>query len=374
MITNNICTIQDNTDIIKNVSFEDFVSGNAKAIVNAARVSFNNIDHEPFNKKDEKLVEYLKAHEHKSPFFHLQKTFAVSSIEWNMFCIFVMRNPLQNIFTQDELSSVKFYVDQTNPKELFTYITISQWFYSKLLQYADVMDFQVNVIQEDFSKIKNKQAEIIKGFNHVYNTITNPFKNLTLCLFEPTFDWLKTRANILEASRIFIASAIVETPLFVFNQLVKHRKAEVNAISYRYVKPTKKKFWQPTQWRKQAETNKQGSSKTEFVEESEVYKIENNGCGNIIETEISYNSILCDANKWYNAQIKNEMCGELARIALPQSTFTSFVWTFDLYTFARICKLRISPNAQLETQEVVEEVLKIVKARYPIIEDLIRLF
>jgi thymidylate synthase ThyX len=61
---------------------------------------------------------------------------------------------------------------------------------------------------------------------------------------------------ILEASRLLTFNCLIETPLFVFNQLVKHRKAEVNTRSYRYVKDAELEFYQPKKWRKQSENNK----------------------------------------------------------------------------------------------------------------------
>jgi thymidylate synthase (FAD) len=39
---------------------------------------------------------------------------------------------------------------------------------------------------------------------------------------------------------------------------------------------------------------------------------------------------------------------------LPQNMMTEWIWSGSLAAFARVCKLRLDPHAQKETQEVAQ--------------------
>jgi len=46
---------------------------------------------------------------------------------------------------------------------------------------------------------------------------------------------------------------------------------------------------------------------------------------------------------------------------LPQNTMTTWIWSGSLMAFARVCKQRLDPHAQLETQEVAKMIADIVE-------------
>jgi len=50
----------------------------------------------------------------------------------------------------------------------------------------------------------------------------------------------------------------------------------------------------------------------------------------------------------YNALLEADVAPEVARMILPQSMHTEFIETASLYAYARLCKLRLSPDAQHE--------------------------
>ena len=52
---------------------------------------------------------------------------------------------------------------------------------------------------------------------------------------------------------------------------------------------------------------------------------------------------------------------EQARTILPLNLNTTFIWTGSLYAFLRLCQLRLKPDAQQETREVVQEMLNCIK-------------
>jgi len=57
---------------------------------------------------------------------------------------------------------------------------------------------------------------------------------------------------------------------------------------------------------------------------------------------------------------------EQARMVLPQNTYTEWYWTGSLYAFARVCNLRCQPDAQLETQEVCEEIDSLSQEKFEV--------
>ena len=65
--------------------------------------------------------------------------------------------------------------------------------------------------------------------------------------------------------------------------------------------------------------------------------------------------------KAYDELIELGVSKEQARSVLPLNLNTTMIWTGSLYSFIRLCKQRLKPDAQAETRMVVEEMLKQVK-------------
>jgi thymidylate synthase ThyX len=165
-------------------------------------------------------------------------------------------------------------------------------------------------------------------------------------------DWFLTmQSSLYKASRIPYLSFRITTSIVVADQLKKHSGPQ-NQISYRYVTSILA-FFIPNKWRKKSPSNKQGSLQNEFVKEKKVMFF------------LGFKWILKIIQKWYEMNIANKVCGEQARMLLPVATYTSFVWTLTLQDYARICYLRLKPDAQLETREVVEQIYELCKAEYP---------
>jgi len=57
---------------------------------------------------------------------------------------------------------------------------------------------------------------------------------------------------------------------------------------------------------------------------------------------------------------------EQARMVLPQGMFTEWFWTGSMSAWARICKLRISDDAQKESKEIAEMIDKECNKLWPI--------
>ena len=132
----------------------------------------------------------------------------------------------------------------------------------------------------------------------------------------------------------------IKAPIFVARQLVKHQVGGVwNEVSRRYV-DDEPEFWFPTEWRgKPTDGAKQGSAG--LLEDQE-------GWTSDFQNETKY------ALSQYQAAIEYGMAPEQARMVLPQNTMTEWIWTGSLAFFARVCKLRLDPHAQKETQEIAQ--------------------
>jgi thymidylate synthase (FAD) len=51
---------------------------------------------------------------------------------------------------------------------------------------------------------------------------------------------------------------------------------------------------------------------------------------------------------------------------LPQSMHTEFIETASLYAYARLCKLRLSPDAQVEIREYAQAVSDLLEKAFPV--------
>lgn len=132
----------------------------------------------------------------------------------------------------------------------------------------------------------------------------------------------------------------VKAPIFVARQLFKHKVGLTeNEISRRYV-DTVPEFYVPDVWRKRAENVKQGSSDEGVV--GQMNKLHR------------YYDFLEEVLHLYDQMIKEGVAPEQARMILPQSMYTEWYWTGSMSAFARVCKLRLDPHAQKETQMIAQ--------------------
>jgi len=144
----------------------------------------------------------------------------------------------------------------------------------------------------------------------------------------------------------------ISAPLFVARQLVKHQVGLVwNEVSRRYV-DSMPEFYITNRWRSRAEDKKQGSGEALVPLEGKDYAYIQNA-----------NVACIDA---YTHLLGLGVAPEQARMVLPQSMYTEWYWTGSLYAFARVCKLRISSDAQEETKEIAQGISKQALERFPV--------
>lgn len=160
----------------------------------------------------------------------------------------------------------------------------------------------------------------------------------------------------------------IKAPVFVARQMVKHQVGlSWNEESRRYI-DEEPEFHLPNKWRAKPEGSiKQGSGNGEVAQ----YVFTEFGKGHpfaygidesaeeVVEAHTKY------ALKVYNALLYANVAPEQARMVLPLNTMTNWIWSGSLMAFARVCRQRLDPHAQLECQEVAQQINKIIEPLYP---------
>ena len=141
----------------------------------------------------------------------------------------------------------------------------------------------------------------------------------------------------------------VKAPIFVARQLVKHEYLPWNEVSRRYV-TDEPEFYIPDGWRMSADNVKQGSGGL-LVDQGTQKEIA------LMTTQYSLDA--------YNTLMRNNVCAEQARMVLPQNTMTEWIWSGTLFAFAKMCKLRLDPHTQKETQEIAQLISNEAGKLYP---------
>ena len=137
----------------------------------------------------------------------------------------------------------------------------------------------------------------------------------------------------------------ISCPIFVERQLFKHQVGmSANSISGRYV-DFSDEYTVPTELRKQSTDSKQGSDGT----------LNRPDLLNLMSTHINNGSEL------YSDLCNAGVAKEQARMILPLALNTKFIWTGSFLSFTHLFNLRLKPDAQQETREVVTEILNQVK-------------
>lgn len=143
-------------------------------------------------------------------------------------------------------------------------------------------------------------------------------------------------------------------PIYVERQLTKtsvgvalnqELDIEINSISGRYV-DFSDSYTRIKEWRKQSKSSKQGSEG--LVEYQNI-------CHTIESSIID----VCKAA--YQDLIELGVSKEQARTILPLNLNTTFIWTGSLYALLRLAHLRLKPDSQVETKEVVEQMVQCIK-------------
>lgn len=142
-------------------------------------------------------------------------------------------------------------------------------------------------------------------------------------------------------------------PIFVARQWVRHRTASINEMSARYSElPAESYTPLSIRLMRQSKNNKQGSA-LETVLNADLH----------VE---SFKRESDDAFSAYQNRLEAGMARELARINLPLSTYTQWVWKIDLHNLFHFLSLRLDSHAQYEIQVYAEAMAELIKPIVPL--------
>lgn len=151
----------------------------------------------------------------------------------------------------------------------------------------------------------------------------------------------------------------IKAPLFVVQQLLRHRTASVNQESFRYSACKHKPFFPIL--RKQDLKNKQKSG--EFTEadinaNKKIYEecVEKYEQGKKLSTQII---------EIYNFLIAHDVAREVARVLLPTASMTVLYWKIDLHNLIHFLRLRMAHDAQYEIRVLANAIFNLVKDYVP---------
>jgi thymidylate synthase (FAD) len=141
-------------------------------------------------------------------------------------------------------------------------------------------------------------------------------------------------------------------PIFLARQLGKHQVGmSWNEVSRRYV-DVGIEFFNPAEWRAKPEGSiKQGSGNAHY---------------DSYYWSVGYERHCEAALEMYNAMLKDGVAPEMARMVLPQSMMTQYIWTGSLMAFAHVYKLRVDGHAQVEAQDFARELDGIIGPLFPV--------
>jgi thymidylate synthase (FAD) len=138
----------------------------------------------------------------------------------------------------------------------------------------------------------------------------------------------------------------ITCPIYIERQLFKHQVGiSVNSISGRYV-DFSDTYGTIGEWRKQSQNSKQGSDG----------RVDNQLACKKIEKKV-----IDTCKQAYSMLLDLGVSKEQARTVLPLCLNTSFVWTGTMLSFMHMCSLRLKPDAQAETRQVVDAMLSAVR-------------
>jgi len=138
----------------------------------------------------------------------------------------------------------------------------------------------------------------------------------------------------------------VKCPIFVGREWMRHRMASYNEKSARYQKFKDWEWYQPSEWRIQAQKNKQSSvpSSTDMA-----------------DYDKPYNKILQNSEEFYKDALDNDVAREMARLVMPVSVYTEFFVTMNFNALMNFLTLRMDEGAQWEIRQYANAIFNMLK-------------
>ena len=146
----------------------------------------------------------------------------------------------------------------------------------------------------------------------------------------------------------------IKLPIFVAREWYRHTIGfSRNEVSRRYV-DTPPECWvpKPLEIRERNPKLKQGSKDTPVADSDEVH-------GMLLTQTQS-------ALQTYHDLLAKGVAPELARTVLPQSMYTELIETSSIAGYARLCHLRLGPDAQKEIRDYATAINQLLEERFPV--------
>jgi len=154
-------------------------------------------------------------------------------------------------------------------------------------------------------------------------------------------------------------------PLYVRSQHHRHRTWSYNEISRRYTDKGLR-FYQPSGFRTQHESNRQASNADETI--NPMLKLYDPACSHPVEILASrrLQEYHRETLSLFDDLLSAGICREQARGILPQSLYTEYYGTVNLNNLLKFIDLRMHEGAQWEIQKVAEACLEVATDLWPI--------
>ena len=139
---------------------------------------------------------------------------------------------------------------------------------------------------------------------------------------------------------------LVECPIFIARQWMRHRTWSFNEVSARYTE-VDERYYSPTAFRSQAEKNKQASgANLDDAEEAIAQGV--------------YVDAMDTAFIYYKTLLDQGVAREMARMVLPVATITSFYASVDLHNLLKFIELRDHEHAQEEIRVYAQAIRNLI--------------
>jgi thymidylate synthase (FAD) len=161
------------------------------------------------------------------------------------------------------------------------------------------------------------------------------------------------RRSHTSPSEMVIMKFHMAMPIFVARQIIRVRTARVNELSGRYsLMPML--FYRPTPEQVQAQSKKDKQGRSDALPDEVVSSFLEG-----LETKYDVSE---SGYKWAT---ENDIARELARIDLPLSTYTSWIWQIDGNNLFKTLSLRCDAHAQWETRQYFNIIAGMAKRLMP---------
>ena len=145
----------------------------------------------------------------------------------------------------------------------------------------------------------------------------------------------------------------VHAPIFVARQLMRHKEGlHINELSRRYTEGGLA-FYEPEVWRKRPTTRMAPVDQALDPWWA-------------AEADTTLSAAYAAAEDRYNELIELGVAPEQARMVLPQGLMTTWYWTGSLAAFARVYRLRATPEAQQDTAGVALQIGDHMRRLFPL--------